>query len=252
MRRLWFAIPSGGLGHGGKRRVRILALLAVRNGMEFLPGWFANVAPHMDGIVALDDGSTDGSADFLAGRPEILELLRNPPERERWDEMANHRRLVEAAARHGAEWALCLDVDERLERDFRARAERVIRRGRLLGRTAFAVRLRELWGAGDIYRADGIWGRKSPPRLFRLRPDHVFDTAPVHGFKAPLQERPYPLADLLVYHLGMLTPDRRERRRARYEASDPERIWQPLGYAYLVDERGLIVERVPPRRAWLE
>lgn len=229
----------------------MLALLGVRDGMEFLPGYFANVVPQMDGVVALDDGSTDGSVDFLAGRAEVFDLLRNPPERAHWDEMGNHRRLVEAAGRHGAEWALCLDADERLERDFRIRAERVIRRGRLLGRTSFAVRLRELWAAPDRYRADGIWGRKAPPRLFRIRPDHVFDTASVHGIKVPLQERPYALADLVVYHLGMLTPERREQRRARYEAADPDHVWQPIGYDYLVDEQSLTLERVQPRRAWL-
>lgn len=229
----------------------MLALLGVRDGMEFLPGYFANVVPQMDGVVALDDGSTDGSVDFLAGCAEVFELLRNPPERAHWDEMGNHRRLVEAAGRQGAEWVLCLDADERLERDFRVRAERVIRRGRLLGRTAFGVRMRELWADPDRYRADGIWGRKTVPRLFRLRPDHVFDTAPMHGIKAPLQDRPYVLADLVVYHLGMLTPERREQRRARYEAADPDHVWQPIGYDYLIDERGLTLKRVQPRRAWL-
>jgi hypothetical protein len=229
----------------------MLALLAVRDGMEFLPGWFANVAPQVDGIVAFDDGSTDGSADFLAGRSEILELLGNPPERPRWDEMGNHRRLVDVALRQGAEWALCVDADERLEREFRPRAERVIRRGRLLRCSAFRVHLRELWGSADRYRSDGIWGRKSIPRLFRLRADHRFDTSSLHGAKTPLQERPR-LADLVVYHLGMLTLEQRERRQARYETADPDGYWQSVGYRYLTDERELRIEQVPPRRAWLE
>ena len=43
-----------------------------------------------------------------------------------WDEPGNHARLVDAAMRAGADWAMSIDADERVERDFRARAERVI------------------------------------------------------------------------------------------------------------------------------
>ena len=34
--------------------------------MQAQPGYLANVSPHVDGIVALDEGSTDRSAELLA------------------------------------------------------------------------------------------------------------------------------------------------------------------------------------------
>lgn len=243
------SIPSWGL-RSSPRRVRLFALLAVRDGMRHLPGYLANVAPQVDGIVALDDGSRDGSGEFLEGRPEVVELMRNSPDRLRWDEVANHRQLVSTALRHGGDWAICLDHDERLERDFRARAERVIARGSQVGSEAFGVRVRELWDTRDRFRADGIWGQKTKASLFRLRADHEFDPRPLHAHKAPLQERPFRRADLLVYHLGMLTAADREARRARYEHVDPEARWQAVGYAYLTDETGLRLRRVPARRAF--
>ena len=82
-------------------------------------------------------------------------------------------------AADGAEWAMSIDADERVEREFRARAERVIRRGRLLGRTGFAVRIRDLWDSDESYRVDGIWNRKWPSRLFRLRPGVPVDQQPL-------------------------------------------------------------------------
>lgn len=230
---------------------RLFALLSVRDGMRYLPGYVANVSPHVDGIVALDDASSDGSAEFLADSERVVELIRHREDR-RVGEMVRHRALVEAALRHGADWALALDADERVERAFRARAERVIARGRLLRLTAFSVRIRELWDAHDRYRADGIWGEKRHVRLFGLRADHVFDTAPYHGQKAPLQAVPFRLADLIVYHLGMLTADDRSARRARYETVDPDRRWQRIGYAYLTDPTGLRLAPVPRRRRWVE
>jgi len=246
-------VPSWGPAWTGSRRTKLVALLAVRDGMRFLPGFLRNVAPQVDGIIALDDGSSDGSAELLAGHAAIIELLRNPTDRPTWDEVGNHRALIGAALRHAAEWALCVDADERLEEQFRARAERVIARGRRLGYTAYAVRLRELWDDPRQYRVDGIWGRKSVARLFRLREDHEFDPRALHGLKAPLQARRrgrFPSADLTLYHLAMIRAEDREARRRRYEAADPDRLWQRIGYEYLTDVRGLTLRSVQRGRGF--
>lgn len=248
-------VPSAGRG-AAPRRVRLLVVLAARDEMRFLPGWFANVAPHVDGVVALDDGSTDGTAELLDSRPEVVELIRRPPGRAAWDEVGDYKALIAAAVRAGADWIVSLDADHRVEREFRDRAERVIRRGGRLGMSAYAFHMRELWGAPDAYRSDGVWGRKVRARLFRARADHEFDENALHAHKAPRQGRVlgrYPVADLEVFHLRMLEPADREARRRRYETMDPDETFQPgLGYAYLTDETGLELTSLRPGRGWTE
>jgi len=250
------AMPSAGPSIAA-RRVRLLAVLPVRDEIDELPGCLESLAAHTDGVVALDDGSTDASPEWLAARREVLELIRIPADRPRWDEPRNRRLLVEAARRHEAEWIIALDADERLELHFRERAERVIARGRRLGFDAYAVRVRELWGDSETYRADGVWGRKAGPRLFRARHDHEHDARELHGYKGPLQTLrrlgAFPRADLEIHHRGMIRADDRLARRKRYEGLDPEARWQPRqGYAYLTDESGLEVRRLDPERGWRE
>lgn len=248
-------MPSWGPPWTGSRRTKLVALLAVRNGMRYLPGFLRNVVPQVDGIVALDDGSSDGSAELLAGHDAVIELLRNPVDRPAWDEVGNHRALIRAALRHSAGWVVCLDADERLEEQFRTRAERVIARGRLLGWSAYALCLRELWDEPGQYRVDGIWGRKRVARLFRLREDHEFDSSELHGLKAPLQSRwrgGFPEADLTIYHLAMVRAEDREARRRRYEAADPDHRWQSIGYEYLTDVRGLTLQPLPAGRGFAD
>ena len=231
---------------------RLLALLACHDEMRFLPGYFANLASQVDGVIALDDGSTDGSAEFIAAQPLTLELIRLPARKPHvWDEPRNRRLLIEAAGRHGAEWVLAQDADERIERGFRARAETLIAGTASTGIQAFALTFRELWNAPDTYRVDGVWDLKRQARLFRLRSDAQFDDRPLHGHWAPINsatERGFRQVDLCLYHLRMIDPADRQARRDRYLQLDPERRFQAIGYDYLTDESSLQLATIPDGR----
>ncbi len=246
---------QGRRGRGRARaRPRILALLQCRNEMSYLPGYFENVAPQVDGIIALDDGSVDGSAEFVAAQPGVLQLIRKPPaEPHVWDEPGNRRLLIEAALDHQPDWLIAVDADERLEQTFRARAEAVIERAERDGHAACFVVLRELWDGPDTYRADGIWGTKLRTRLFKASHGHEFDERGVHGEWAPRGSSAngsLPRADLVIYHLGMIDTADRKARQARYVELDPDRRWQAMGYEYLTDETDLRLKRIPRGRGY--
>ena len=241
--------------HEGGAPVRtptLHALLVCRNEMKYLPGYIENISPHVDGIVALDDGSSDGSAEFLEKQRNVLEVVRLPArEPHVWDEPGNRRRLLEAAGRHQPEWLIALDADERVERHFHTRALSAIGWAQRRGVAACAVTLRELWNAPDQYRADGIWGTKLRARLFRWRPDHALDARGHHGTWAPLNANPaggFPPVDVVIYHLRMIRSEDRAARRRRHEELDPGNTWQEIGYAYLTDTSGIRLERLPPGR----
>jgi hypothetical protein len=239
---------------GRERPPRVLALLAFRDEMRFLPGYFRNVPSQVDGIVALDDGSTDESRQFVERQPGVLELVRKLPQAPHvWDEPENRRLLIDAAGRHHADWLVAVDADERLERGFRDRAGAEIARAEAAGIEALSVHFRELWDAPDTYRADGVWGKKRFARFFRYRADAVIDPRALHGHWAPLNSKTgggFPAGDLYVYHLRMLNPAWRRARRERYEWLDPDRRYQEIGYEYLTDEAGLRLERLPAGREY--
>lgn len=234
-----------------RRGLRLLALLSFRNEMRFLPDYFVNISPHVDGIVALDDGSTDGSGDFVASQPNVLRLLTNPVHDDSgWDDAANHRRLVEAAWDFAPDWLLGLDADERVEWQFRQRAEEIIRRS---DRQAYALTFRELWDGPLQFRADGIWVAKTSARLFAARRDHEFHMQRLHCHWAPLNSKEnggFPRADLTIYHLRMMHAADRHARRVRYQTLDPTRQYQAVGYEYLTEDEGLLLKPVPPRRVY--
>ncbi len=247
-------------------RPRIVCVMQLRNEAGWLEGCLAHLREHVDGFVALDDGSTDATADILRREPKLLELLSNPPAAaHRWDEPGNRRRLLEAARRHGAGWVLACDADERFETLFLRHLHALVDSLPEQRLTCLSVSVRELWDAPDRFRDDGDWGRKTRVVLFRLPQQIAFDDAPaLHGPWFPdavarhgAMYRSY----FRLYHLRMVRREDRLARRERYRALDPEARLQPVGYDYLVEEgpslrlvpvapdRGYDRATLPPRLA---
>lgn len=234
--------------------MRLLALLRFRDEARRLPGYFANVAPQVDGIIALDDGSIDGSAELAAREPKVIELLSRPREAG-FDEVGQRRILTQAGIRHEGDWLLGLDADERLERRAGQRIRARIEEDGGGADDAYALPICELWDRPDAFRVDGIWGRKARTTLFRAGGEHRYDERPLHGQWASVSGTPFgshPRIDARIYHLAMLRPEDRSRRRARYSELDPDRRWQRIGYDYLTDEAGLELRRIEPGRGYEE
>ena len=150
--------------------MRLIGLLQARNEERFLPGWLENIERCVDGIVALDDGSDDRTAEILAGHPKVLDVLTNPPGLP-WDERANQNALVQAGRRHGADWLLCLDADERLEDRFVEQAHELLDTAERDGVEVYRFTLRELWDDPLLYRVDGVWGQRPCVDCSRTSPN---------------------------------------------------------------------------------
>ena len=220
-----------------------------------MPGWLESIAPMVDCIVALDDGSEDGTGDLLAAHPKVAQLLRNPPGLP-WDERGNQVRLVKAARSFG-EWAIAIDADERLEIGFAAGVGDLIKRAGEEGTTCFSFDLRSVWGDRNHYRVDGTWAMQRRHRMFRNDPAHRrFDPRPLHRFWMPLeialqigtQGR---RSGYSLYHLSTVAAEERQGRVMRYEELDAHHLLQPVGYGHLVDETNLMLEPIPNERRYL-
>lgn len=215
----------------------IACLLPARNAAGYLPGWLENVRGFTDLVVALDDGSTDETAELLEADPHVVELLRNPrrDSYEGWDDAENRQRLLDAVAPHKPGWILWLDADERLDPgDAAALRDFVASNGARPGH-AYGLRVYRMIDDEDHYDQATLWAY----RLFAWEPDQVLPERKLHLVPIPesIPRDQWLRTTLRIKHLSSLDAGRRQARFEKYRHADPDLAYQ-ADYEALLDEPG--------------
>ena len=207
-----------------KGQSRVLAAFSYRYDAHLVPEFMENIRPGIHGYVAWDDRNAGAALS---------------------DEPTRRATLFNAARDLGADWLLTPDPDERLERGFSNWLPDLVARG---DRIVWNFTLREMFSATHV-RIDGPWGGKSKVIFFPIAAARVDPQALLHaphvGDGAGFIQRN---SGIIAYHLRMASPARRQLRRDLYAAADPDRRFQTIGYDYLADERGMVLEPLAPGR----
>lgn len=197
----------------------LVCLLPARNAAHDLSGYLRSVARCCDAVVALDDGSTDRTRSILARSPLVKVLLTN---RRRvsyrgWDDRANRRRLLAAAAALRPAWILFLDADERLAPgDARALRE-FVHRDALPG-CAYGFQHIRMWGTRRC-EADYRWIY----RLFAFEPGQALPRRRLHFNPIPtdIPRDAWVRTTIRIQHFGAASEARIRGRLAKYREADP-------------------------------
>lgn len=227
----------------------ICLVTCVYNEERNLPEYLRHIEPYVDFIVMLDDGSTDNTKAILRSSPKLRFLIERPEKTETgsWNETSNREELLKKAKELGADWALALDPDERLEDRFLKNLRSIVETA--TDDTVFGLRMRALWNSYDHFRTDGIWGNRIQYRLFPLNREIAYRID-----RKELHHRWYPdsllghetLLDYDLYHLKSILPEARVKRAALYNSLDPQKKYQSIGYDFLVDEQGRKLQKILP------
>lgn len=157
---------------------KLVAMLRVKNGMLFLPRWTGNIGPLVDEIVVVDNGSTDGTCEYLQRCPKVVSLDRTEGFDEGRDKILAHRRARE----RNADWILWLDVDEIFEdRMTRRRLEKMMSSKRI---TRYFFRRFHHQGDERHFRADRIHlidSSRFSRVLWKNQPGGYFSNARIHN-----------------------------------------------------------------------
>jgi glycosyltransferase involved in cell wall biosynthesis len=211
---------------------KLVCLLPARNAEHDIPGYLGSVGRFADAVVALDDGSTDRTAELLEASPLVQCLLQNPRRHTYagWDDSANRQRLLDAAAPLDPDWVVFVDADERIDREDGAAIRELVEGPGRPGH-AYGFRVFRMVGDAGHYDQAKLWVY----RMFRFEPGQELPSKRLHLVPVPtsIPRERLVKTTIRIQHLGGLTEDRRAARLRKYDEADPERMEQ-RAYGHLL------------------
>lgn len=225
---------------------KVIAITAVRNEQEYLPGLLGNISPFVRTFLAVDDASTDNTTALLRFAPCVAQVHRHAESSPtHYRESENRKLLFDMAVAYGGPqpWLLCLDADERLSMSFLHQIDALCAEAEQQQVFKIAVHLREMWRP-SYYRIDGIWGTKRKVVLFKL--PAVYSAWPAGLLHNPwpppeMQHTPTLLVKADMFHLRMMTAEKRTARREKFQLIDSDHFSL---YDYLDKEDDVLLERI--------
>ena len=214
------------------RQYRLIALIPVYNEAERISECLRSVEKHCDGIILLDDNSSDSTYSLAQSDKLLLKAKKN---RLSFDDRQNRNILLNLASFFRSEWLIFIDADELFD-------ERFIDLHRVMDLPVdiVGVWIANLWDNIEQFRTNmedtnpfsqnGLWCRW---RLFRNKGRMQF----VHDRKLHFSSVPYfnktHVSETLLLHSGYLDKSKREQKYNFYTKEDKEPIFS---YSYILSE----------------
>lgn len=195
--------------------MRLVASLIVKDEMKrLLPLTVAHLQTYVDEIRALDDGSTDGTFEFLQERG--VSVIRNDGPGFYEHEGRARNRLLDFTLQARPTHILAIDADELA----------VVDRTKLAHGDVWTLEMNEVWKAGEnqmLVRADGGWRPHPIPILYRPQRGYRIRDRKLACGREPeqivrLYRRAQPAGAVL--HLGWANEATRAERYQRYVEHD--------------------------------
>lgn len=218
----------------------VVALIQIRNESKNVPEILFHLENYCDGIILLDDGSTD-----LSYEKAIHDKLLVKAKKEYkgyFDDLENRNDLLKLASFFKSKWFFFIDADERFDPRFN-KIKLYIAKEDV---DVYDFCLVDIWNDEKSYRVDLPDDRKqnggiaTRARMFRNKGSlQINSDREIHFPAVPFRKK-VKVAPLLLLHYGNFDQDIRKRKYDLYMSQDSDGKKLAHSYSFLNDEQVIL------------
>lgn len=187
------------------------------NESEHIISFLENMSIYFDGVILLDDGSSDNTYE-IAKHPKLF--LKVKKKRVAFIDIENRNILLALSSFFSAEWFCFMDIDERFDKRF-ADFEKATSNPNA---DILSFNFVHLWNSDSTYNAEYPYSRKGiveRMKMFRnIGYEQIFTHKKrVHFATVPHQKNVYK-SEILYMHYGNISKEQREKKFKFYQKED--------------------------------
>ena len=216
----------------------LLAMLPVRNEAgRYLKTVLNQLSGFVDGIVILDDASTDETPDLCRDHSGVIRYHRLKEPLFRNNETALRQILWEMTIEFEPGWIIAIDADEVFESGINREISRLTVKNQF---DLVLFTIYHFWGDLTNYRVDGLWdpALSKTPCLYRFRKDinYHWSSRRLHCGRFPIEcyQRPAWLSQVRLFHLGYVRQEEQLNKFHRYLTLDPKGQFCPVTHYHSI------------------
>ena len=229
--------------------LKLCVTLRVKNGADQLPYYIENVKKFCDSIIALDNGSTDDTYKILSNFPGIFKHLTVFDD---FNEARDRQYLLSKAFELGYDWALSLDLDERIPDSFDQHFFQKLMHPANPDILAYSMNVFTFFEGTDYIRQDYPWSNLQGIRLYRLFPNQNIDIFGKKGLHcshspsfSPYNTRHISMPILLYGYINEVIRSDKSNFYSKMDNDPFQPEVGPFGYKHLTTSEVLLTKYSP-------
>jgi glycosyltransferase involved in cell wall biosynthesis len=225
----------------------ITGMLTKNEAGRYLREVLDEIISYSDGLVILDNASTDNTVTICSTYPKLLRIEIDETDF-KINELHLRKKLVDLCIAEEPDWILILDADEVMEDRFKSELPEMLERGVRENIKWYSFAHYHFWASRKYYRVDKLWKPHNKAIcMFRCEKglEYFWPNKKFACGRVPISVRNYlgRETSIRIKHYGYARPEDIKKKYLWYQAQDPEGKYHQKSHLESILDKEVVLEK---------